>query len=161
MRACWGLLAVLLLNACNVGQSPSEHVSAAQTAALHMDLKNRQFPETFGPTPGATLTGCAEHRLGAERSGTLTVVYLRVLCTRWPTRCVASTPASACESGPAVAYLQGVTVERWRFPGDGDLYSRDISSWFPEALRDAAAFPGNRIIDAMDRAARQDAGCTK
>ncbi|MBK5307295.1 MAG: hypothetical protein JJD92_11465 [Frankiaceae bacterium] len=159
MRAC-GVLLLLLLSACNVGRSPSDPVTAEQMAALHADLKSRQFPEHFGPRPGANVTGCAERRLGAERSGGLTVVYLRVHCGWWPTRCEVSTAESAGESVPAVAHLQGVKVQRWQFPGDGDLYSRDINAWFPKSLRDAATFPGNSFVDAMQRAARQDAGCS-
>jgi hypothetical protein len=87
------------------------------------------------------------------------VVYLRTLCSRWPTPCAADTHESEGESAPAVAYLHGSTVERWKFPGDGDQYSRDIKAWFPRNLRDAATFPGNKVVDEMERRARQDAGC--
>jgi hypothetical protein len=129
-------------------------------ASVHADLKNRQFPEQFGSTPGDNVTGCAEHRLGAERSGRQTVIYLYVNCGRWPTRCVSSTAESAGESVPAVAHLQGAKVLRWQFPGDGALYSRDIDAWFPKSIRNVAVFPGNRTVDALQRGARQDAGCS-
>ena len=155
----WLLLLTLLLSGCSSGGSASDPVTAEQTSALHADLKYRAFPEHFGSPLGVTTTGCAEYRLGAERSKGRIVVYLRTLCSRWPTPCTADTVASQGESAPAVAYLRGSTVQHWKFPGDGDLYSRDINAWFPRRLRDAATFPGNKVVDAMERQARQDAGC--
>jgi hypothetical protein len=153
------LLLAVLLSGCNVGGSASDPVTAEQMAAVHADLKNRAFPEHFGPSLGVTTTGCAEYRLGAERSKGRTELYLRFFCSRWPTPCAGDTEASQGESGPAVAALRGSTVENWKFPRDGDLYSEDIKAWFPRRLRRAAAFPGNKVVDAMERQAREDAGC--
>lgn len=88
------------------------------------------------------------------------MVYLYRLCATWPARCTADTAESAGEAEPVVAHLHGTTVERLQFPRDGDLYVRDVNSWFPRRLRKAAAFPGNDVVDGLERAARKEAGCT-
>ena len=154
------MLLVLLLSACSDSRSVSEPVTPGQMTALQVELKSR-YVRDFRPMPGVDFSGCAARRLGAARAGNRTVVYLYRLCATWPARCAVDTDESAGEAGPAVVYLHGIEVERVQLVGDGNRYGRDVNAWFPDRLREAAAFPGNAVVDALEKTAREDAGCTR
>ncbi len=151
---------VLLLQGCTPGGSGhGDSVDSTQRGAIHDDLKQRQFPEQFGPVRAGSV-GCAERPLGATKHKDRTTVYLRYECGGWLLRSCPARPDSGI-SAPALVELRGDSIERWQFPGDGADYGKDIDAWFPRALRDTAAFPGNKVVDELQRAARRDAGCCR
>jgi hypothetical protein len=147
----------LCLSACSNGPSADAAVSAAQRAAIHADLRSKHGARGFLSPSAAAPIGCAELILGATETRRQLAVYLVYTCGTWDASCPSD--AASGSSAAAVVHVQGNTVERWQFPGDGSQYTRDIKAWFPKSLRESASNPGAAAGERLGRDAFRDAGC--